>query len=72
MKYDDNEDWKDFFLIHDLGVPIAVAIDMGGAHATEKGIEWINESFIGLCEYLDIDSYGEYEDLDSMIRFANE
>jgi len=65
-------DYEQFIEDNDLGVPLAVLITLGCATASATGIEMINQSFDSFCELLDIDNHGEYEDIDSMIEFANE
>lgn len=64
--------YEEFIDDNDLGVPLAVAIIQGCATPTEKGVGFINESFDSFCELLDIDNYGDYEDIDAMIEFSNE
>lgn len=72
LEYSDDEQWQGFLKIYDLGIPLAVAIANGGASANSKGESWINESYIALCELLQIDSHGNYESLEDMLELANE
>lgn len=65
-------DYSDFISDNDLGVPLAVSIVQGCATPTDRGELFINQSFDAFCELLDIDNYGDYNDIDSMIAFANE
>ena len=69
-KYANSEEWQEYFEALDLGVPLAVAIDMGGATATEEGIKWIDEAWDELCETLEIDRHGEYNSFDEVMKYA--
>lgn len=60
----------DFVEVHDLGIPLSVLIVQGHATATMTGIDWINADFDDLCEYLEIDKYGEYESLEDVLEMS--
>lgn len=68
----DSTEYEEFISHHDIGVPLAVLIFQGCATPTEKGILSISESFDALCEFLEIDKYGDYEDIGTMLTFASE
>lgn len=68
--YGEEEDWQYFIRRYDLAIPLAVCISYGGATATPKGVEWINEAWDALCELFQIDSHGNYENLERMTDFA--
>lgn len=51
-----------FFLCYDLGAPLCVIIDAGGATANDIGVEWIEQAWEGFCEVMQIDKYGKYDD----------
>ena len=68
--YGEEEDWQYFIRRYDLAIPLAVCISYGGATATPKGVEWINEAFVALCELFEIDPYGNYDSLEGMTDFA--
>lgn len=65
-------EYEDFILDNDLGVPLAVLIVQGCATPTDKGTQHVSDSFDSLCEILEIDKYGDYETIETMIGFANE
>lgn len=72
MDYSGSDQYADFIEIHDLGLPAAVLSFNGSATLTEIGIKNVEETWIDFCELLEIDHYGEYESLESMIEFASE
>jgi hypothetical protein len=65
-------EYEDFILDNDLGIPLAVLIVQGCATPTDKGMQHVSDSFDSLCEILEIDKYGDYETIETMIGFANE
>lgn len=69
---DHYDNYDEFISDNDLGVPLAVLMIQGCAIPSDDGVGFINQSFDAFCELLDIDNHGEYEDIDSMIDFANE
>lgn len=72
MDYSESNEYKDFVKIHDLGLPAALLSFNGSATLTDVGIKHVEETWADFCELLKIDHHGEYEDLDSLIEFANE
>ena len=65
-------EYEDFILDNDLGVPLAVLIIQGCATPTEKGVKSVSDSFDSLCEILEIDKHGEYQNVGVMLTLANE
>lgn len=65
-------DYPDLLAGYDLGFPLAVALTKGGVEdITDLGRRWISEAFIGICDELDLDIYGDYETLGDMVALAN-
>lgn len=69
---ENSEEYEEFISDNDIGVPLSVLITQGCATPSDKGIEYINQSFDSFCELLDIDRHGDYNSFDEMIEFANE
>lgn len=72
LEFLDNENFREFFRLNDLGLPLAVAIYNGGAEPTANGIRWIDETWRSMCEMLKIDYLGEYATLDDVLEMAVE
>lgn len=66
------ESWGDFYINNDLGLPLAIACNRDIANVKSEGILIIEETWTELCNWLGIDSYGEYESLKEMYEFATE
>lgn len=66
MEYSGTDEWSDFFAIQDLGIPAAVLLENGAVDLTDTGILFVNESWNALCDALDIDRDGSYEDIEEM------
>jgi hypothetical protein len=64
------DDYTEFLEVHDLGCPLSVCVVQGLALATEAGVKWIESDFDDLCEFLEIDKYGDYESLDEVLEYA--
>lgn len=61
--------------LYDLGFPLAVAIWQGGVDInslTDTGKSWITGAFVGICDELGIDIYGDYDSLDNMFELSDE
>ena len=69
MNYSD--EYEEFIDENDIGVPAAVLSYIGAATLTDKGIHSIEETWISLCDILQIDSYGNYPTIEFMMEFAN-
>jgi hypothetical protein len=65
-----NELYDTFFLYFDLAIPFAIGFDSGMLTLTESGEAMVNNAWDAFCDLIQIDSYGEYADLSSMISFA--
>jgi hypothetical protein len=66
------DEFANFFRLNDLGLPLAVAIQNGGATATPTGQGWIEETWKNLCEVIKVDHHGEYESLSDLMEMAME
>jgi len=70
-----NQNYIDFRVYNDLGVPIAQAYSYELIHElTDEGEKLINETWQNFCILLDADPNAEYEDLSDVIPsvFENE
>lgn len=67
-----DEEFQDWLEVHDLGVPLAVLVIQGCAIATEAGVKWIESDYDDLCEYYEVDKYGDYESLDDLVDLSDE
>lgn len=66
-------DYEELLATFDLGFPLAVAVAQGGIDKlTDKGIEWIDQTFIGILDQLELDIYGDYDSVDEILELANE
>jgi hypothetical protein len=63
----DREFFSDFLIYNDLGLPLAQCIVYNLANLTSEGRAVILETWINMCELLDIDPNEDYEDFDEMI-----
>jgi len=61
------DEYEDFFAYNDLGLPIAFALHHELCTITEKGVEVINETYLDLCSYVDIDDDYEYKSVDDFM-----
>jgi hypothetical protein len=65
-----DEEYAEFLEVHDLGCPLAMLVIQGQALATEAGVVWIEKDYADLCEFLEIDVYGDYDSLEEMEEYA--
>lgn len=72
MDYAGSEEYDEFILLNDLGFPAAVLTMMGAVTLTDIGKNHIEETWQALCEMLGVDHMGDYENLYSLMEFANE
>lgn len=72
MDYSGSDEYGEFIELNDLGIPAAVLSFSGAAILTDIGIKHVEDTWIALCELLEIDYHGEYESLSHMMEFANE
>lgn len=62
--------WAEFFSIYDVGVPLARVVFLDCAEPTEDGIDFLEETWYGLCHMMGIDYMGDYYSLDDMIQIG--
>lgn len=67
LEHHDDPEWEDFFYMNDLGVPLAIALNMGGAVPNDMGIAWIDDAFASMCEALGIEDTG-FSTIDEMME----
>ena len=63
--------YADFFNYNDLGIPLAVALDLGYVNLLPSGVETIDETWDDLCLTLNADPNGSYRDLEELVRNAS-
>lgn len=52
---DRDENWKQFFIYADMGLPLAFLIDRGYAEMTEQGEEVIDDTWNVFCQMTAVD-----------------
>lgn len=67
-KYFNDEDYNDFFIYNDLGVPIALALTNDMVSLKAEGEKLINETWIELCNLFNANPDYEYEDLEGLFE----
>jgi hypothetical protein len=63
----DEEDVEDFISYNDLGIPLAQAVSYGLAKLVSEGETLVDETWEALCFVLEVDSQGDYEDLQDLL-----
>lgn len=60
-----NEAWEEFFAYNDVALPLAYILRQEYATISEEGeaVDYINETWEMFCDYISVDSDGEYSDL---------
>jgi hypothetical protein len=58
--------WRYFFQSHELGLPLAYALEKDFFVDTEKTHRFIESSWVDLCEMLDVDPDENYESMKDM------
>lgn len=67
QQYSNDNDYDDFFIYNDLGLPMAICFTNGLIELKQEGIELLNETYLELCLLFDADENEDYEDLDELI-----
>jgi hypothetical protein len=71
LNYKADDEFKDFIVYNDLGLPLAYAVAEGIVEATPIATNFINETFELLVAGLAIEDEG-FENLDEMLGLAEE
>jgi len=71
LNYKADDEFKDFIVYNDLGLPLAYAIAEGIVEATPIATNFINETFELLVAGLAIEDEG-FENLDEMLGLAED
>jgi len=71
LNYKADDEFKDFIVYNDLGLPLAYAISEGIVENTPPAENFINETFELLLAGLGIEDEG-FENLDEMLGLAEE
>ena len=63
-----NTAWEEFFQYNDVALPLSYMHSQGLATIVEdsEGPSFIEDTWIMLCEYIDVDPDDDYVDLDDM------
>ena len=61
------QDFQIFFRINNLGVPFCIGITNGYISLNNQGHFIIEETWVNMCEFFDIDPEDEYEDFYDLI-----
>jgi hypothetical protein len=67
-----DEDMTSLIYMYDLGFPAAMLYLDNAATLTDKGIQYVTETWQGVCDALDIDPLGDYDNWSHMVLFAND
>ena len=69
--YGKDEQYSDFFIYNDLGVPLALMVNNKMVTLLDEGIDVINETYIMLCDILEVDKDKEYTEYSDFIEDSN-
>jgi hypothetical protein len=64
----DDEEVQDFIAYNNLGIPLAQSVSYKLATPTPEGFSLIEETRNFFCSVFNVDSEGEYEDLDEFLE----
>lgn len=67
----ENSDYGDIIVVYDLGFPAAMLYLDNAATLTDKGINYVSETWQGMCDHLGIDPLGDYDNYLSMMEIAS-
>ena len=65
--YSNDNDYDDFFIYNDLGLPIAICYVNNLIDFKNDGEELINETYKELCDLFNADENEDYESLEDLI-----
>jgi len=65
--YIDREFFSDFVIYNDLGIPIAQMISYQLGSLNESGQSVLEETWINLCDLLELNPEEEYDDFEEML-----
>jgi hypothetical protein len=63
-----NEELGQFKSYHDIGLPLAYFYSMELITVNDKGTKYIDETWANLCEALEVDFEGTYEDSNDILE----
>lgn len=66
LKYKHEPGFADFYVVNDLGLPLAFLEMAGFAKADPSGKELVEETWRNLCVFLDVDPETDWQTLDEM------
>jgi len=64
-----NPEWRDWFLLNDVAIPLAWLVWKGIATPTDESIIFIQETWDSFCLGIGIDTHAEFDTLEDMIDF---
>lgn len=62
----DDEEWADFYAVHDVGLPLAVSLLNDVARLANDGAEVLAQTWAAFCTRVGIDPTADYADLDDV------
>ena len=62
--------YPNFIIVNDLGCAFAIGVAGDMLTLNERGTRWVEETWVDLCNRLEIDMYGNYSSLDHMLDLA--
>lgn len=66
-------DWAaDYFDFYNLGVPWAIGCHYGDLTLNDRGVEYVEQSWLGLLSLLGVDKYADISSIDNLMEIANE
>lgn len=68
MDYAGSDEYDDFITVNDLGFPAAVLSVMGAATLTDIGKYQVEETWVNLCNMIEVDHMGEYDSLSQIME----
>ena len=65
-----NEDWRDWFIVNDVAIPLSWLCFRGLAEPTDMSVEYIDETWVKFCDIFRVDHYASFDNLDDFLDFA--
>lgn len=72
LDYSGSDEYDDFILLNDLGLPAAVLSMMGAVTLTDIGISYVENTWRDFCELIEVDHMGNYNSLSQMLDMEDE
>jgi len=72
LERSDDGDYEDILTMEDYSMPLAALLVVGACTITPIGEGMIEETWIILCDQLQVDPYGDYDSLETMESMVDE